>query len=171
MEFRKTVKADVPKVMEIINQAKNYLKGQGIDQWQKGYPNEELIYDDIEKGIGYVMVKDGEVIATTAISFEEESAYNKIQEGKWITEGEYSSIHRIAVANSQKGSGVMGEMVKCVQQMSLERGMHSIKIDTHEENLSMQKAMENSGFKYCGVIYLEGGPEDGDKRVAYEKVF
>ena len=85
MEFRKTVKADVPKVMEIINQAKDYLKGKGIDQWQKGYPNEELINDDIEKGIGYVMVKDGEVIATTAISFEEESAYNKIQEGKWIT--------------------------------------------------------------------------------------
>ena len=26
MEFRKTVKADVPKVMEIINQAKDYLK-------------------------------------------------------------------------------------------------------------------------------------------------
>ena len=39
--------------LEIIDQAKAFLKEQGIDQWQKGYPDAECIRRDIagEKGL------------------------------------------------------------------------------------------------------------------------
>ncbi|MDU2111026.1 MAG: hypothetical protein E7E92_00735, partial [Clostridiales bacterium] len=43
MEFRKSTKSDVTKIMEIVKQAQEYFKSQGIDQWQNGYPNEEVI--------------------------------------------------------------------------------------------------------------------------------
>lgn len=48
MNFRLAEKSDLDKIMEIIEEAKDYLKTLGIDQWQNGYPNEEKILSDIE---------------------------------------------------------------------------------------------------------------------------
>lgn len=39
MKFRKAAEKDINAIMNIINQAQNYFKEQGIDQWQNGYPN------------------------------------------------------------------------------------------------------------------------------------
>ena len=72
MEFRKSTKNDVTKIMNIVKQAQNYFKEQGIDQWQNNYPNEEVINGDIENGDSYVMLKDDKVVATTVISFDKE---------------------------------------------------------------------------------------------------
>ena len=41
MELEFTTKNDLIEVIKIINQAKQYFKNEGIDQWQDGYPNEE----------------------------------------------------------------------------------------------------------------------------------
>jgi RimJ/RimL family protein N-acetyltransferase len=57
-------------------------------------------------------------------------------------------------------------MLEQIEEICLERGVHSIKVDTHEENLSMQKLLEKNGFAYCGVIYLE----DHSKRIGFEKI-
>ena len=54
MEFRKSTKSDVIKIMEIVKQAQEYFKSQGIDQWQNGYPNADIIIEDIISGQAYV---------------------------------------------------------------------------------------------------------------------
>ncbi|WP_455935229.1 hypothetical protein [Haemophilus sp.] len=54
MEFRKSVKSDIPEIMGIIKQAQDYFKEKNIDQWQNGYPNEEVINNDIENEESYV---------------------------------------------------------------------------------------------------------------------
>ena len=41
--------------MRLINQAKAYMKEQGIDQWQDGYPNEASIANDIAHDYSYVI--------------------------------------------------------------------------------------------------------------------
>lgn len=67
MEFRKAVETDLNAVMNIISQAQNYLKEQGIDQWQNGYPNRQTIINDIENGHSYVLLKDDIIVGTVAI--------------------------------------------------------------------------------------------------------
>ena len=49
MEFRKSVKSDIPEIMGIIKQAQDYFKEKNIDQWQNGYHNEEVKNNEIEK--------------------------------------------------------------------------------------------------------------------------
>ena len=97
MEFRIATISDINRIMDIIRQAQEYLRNKGVDQWQDNYPNLNIIRDDIEKRKGYVLEKDGQVVAIVAISFSDEKTYEKIYEGKWITENEYAVIHRIAV--------------------------------------------------------------------------
>ena len=69
MNFRKSEKSDVKSIMKIIKQAQEYLKSQGIDQWQNNYPNDDVINSDISKGESYVVEENGNIVATSVISF------------------------------------------------------------------------------------------------------
>ena len=51
MIFRKTEKKDIAGILEIIESAKERMKNMGLDQWQNGYPNENSIMEDVDKGI------------------------------------------------------------------------------------------------------------------------
>lgn len=165
MEFRRTNEKDINGVMGIINQSQQYFKEQGIDQWQNGYPNEEVIKNDILNEHSYVLLKDNKIVATAAISFDGEDTYNEIKDGHWLSNEDYVVIHRIAVDTNHKGLGLAGKIINETEKKCSERGIKSIKVDTHEDNKSMQKLLVKNGFEYCGVIYLE----DGAKRIAFEK--
>lgn len=166
MNFRKTENKDIPEIMRIIGQAREYMKAQKIDQWQDGYPNEAVFMEDIEKGYSYVMEEDGRVIGTIAILFDGEPTYEKIYEGAWKTENQpYAAIHRVAVDAECKGKGIAGVMIGEAEKMCRERNVCSMKNDTHRDNRSMQRMLEKKGFEYCGIIYLENGEE----RIAFEK--
>ncbi|WP_066870802.1 GNAT family N-acetyltransferase [Clostridium mediterraneense] len=166
MEFRKSIEADIDRIMIIIKQAQNYFKENNIDQWQNNYPNAETIRNDIKNNDSYVLIKDGEIVATTALSFDGDSNYDHIYDGSWLSNNKFAVIHRIAVDNKYKGLGLSSEIIKKAEKMCLEREVHSIKVDTHKDNLSMQKLLKKNNFKYCGVIYVS----DGTARVAFEKL-
>lgn len=166
MKFRKSVKSDIKDIMDIISEAQEYFKMNGIDQWQNNYPNKEVISNDIDNGESYVFLKDDKIAATTVISFRGEKTYDSITDGQWITNEKFAVIHRIAVHNDYKGLGISKEIIKTAEELSIENDIHSIKADTHKENIPMQNLLKKSGFKYCGIIYLE----DGAERVAFEKV-
>ncbi len=164
MTIRKATYEDINRIMEIINDAKEYLKGQGLDQWQDGYPNEEVFKSDIDNNESFVIV-DEDIIGCMALSFRGESTYDVI-DGAWLTDGEFGVIHRIAIDKDYKGKRVANELLAFSEKVAKEKGIYSIKIDTHLENMSMQKWTLNNGFTKCGIIYLE----DGALRFAYEKV-
>lgn len=166
MEFRRTGFEDIDTVLLIIGQAQNYLKEQGIDQWQNGYPDRDTIVDDIQKGYGYVLLKDDIVAGTVAVTFNGEKTYNSIYEGEWISDREYATIHRIAVDDQCKGSGLASRIIRYIEQMCRTRDVRSIRVDTHRKNRSMQRMLMKNGFQYCGIIYLE----DHSERIVFEKI-
>lgn len=166
MKFRKAVKSDINSIMNIIQGAQSYFKAQGINQWQNNYPNYETISSDIENGYGYVLLKNNMIIGTVAIVFDGEETYNSIYNGSWLSNGEYTTIHRIAVDTSHKGLGIASTILKNIEEMSLRRGIRSIRVDTHEKNISMLKFLEKNGFQHCGIIYLK----DKSQRIAFEKI-
>ncbi len=165
MEFRKSTTNDIKDIVFIIKQAQEYFKENNIDQWQNGYPNEQVIINDIKSEESYVLVESGRILGTSFLSFRGEKNYDKIYEGKWITNGSYGVIHRIAVLEKEKGRGLAGYIIKSMEHICKQKNIESLKIDTHKSNKSMQKLLEKNGFRYCGVIYLE----DGGERVAFEK--
>lgn len=166
MEFRKAMESDIDNIMKIIKQAQDYFNEEGIDQWQNNYPNPQVIRADIERGYGYVLLKEGKVVGTVSVSFDGEKTYEKIYEGQWISHFDYAVIHRLAIERNLKGRGLASIIIKNIEKMCLSKNIHSIRIDTHEDNKSMQRLIEKNGFKYCGIIHLM----DNSKRLAYEKI-
>ena len=165
MEFRKAVKTDVLDIMDIIRQAQAYFKELGIHQWQNNYPNVDTIRNDIDNKNGYVLLINDHIVAAVTVSFDGEKTYDSIYEGQWISNRQYAVIHRIAVDNNFKGLGLASEIIKNTEQLCLNKGVYSIKVDTHEDNRPMQKLLKKNDFQYCGIIYLK----DGSKRLAFEK--
>ncbi|WP_300347613.1 GNAT family N-acetyltransferase [Clostridium sp.] len=166
MRFRKSNYQDIKEIMILINQAKEYLKLKGVNQWQDGYPNEEVIKEDIAKGESYILISNDKIVGTSTICFSGENTYDNIFGGEWLTKNKYIVMHRVAVHDDFKGTGIFRKILCEASKLSTMNNINSIKIDTHEDNLSMQKALINNGFKRCGIIYLE----NGDKRIAFEKI-
>jgi hypothetical protein len=69
MKIRKSNRADIPSIMEIISHAQSLLRSGGVDQWQDGYPTAEIIAADIAKSESYLLEDNGVILATAVISF------------------------------------------------------------------------------------------------------
>lgn len=165
MKVRHSNKDDVEYIMMFIHQAQDYFKGQGIDQWQDGYPDDKRIYDDIDLGHSYVL-EDNNVLGTMYFALEDDPCYKKIYDGEWLTSDSYAVIHRIVIDHSLKGQNLASILLNYVIAECKNKNVSSIRIDTHEDNLSMQKFLNNNDFKLCGHIFLESGA----KRLAFEKL-
>lgn len=174
--FRHSTPDDMEEIMEITERARTFLRSQGLDQWQKGYPDRQTFLSDTATGLGYVLEEEGHIAAVCAVTFTEDASYGEIYGGQWLTQNRdgkapaYAAIHRMAVNASLRGRGYAGRLLEEVAALARESGMDSIRIDTHKGNLPMQRALEKSGFARCGTIFLKGGAEDGDPRIAFEKL-
>ena len=168
MIIRKSTKSDISDLMPIFDEARKTIAALGIDQWQNGYPSEGVILADIEKSQSYLCEIDGKICGTFAIIDDGEPTYNEIYDGEWLTANskDYIAIHRVAIAVSSRGSGLSGRIIGYATEFAKEKGRKSLRIDTHRGNAVMRRMLEKNGFSYCGIIYLE----NGDERVAYEKI-
>ncbi len=165
-KIEKTQLDELDKVMNIFSQAKAALKRMNVDQWQNGYPSKEVILSDIHNKISYVLKKDNDIVATAVIFSANEPTYNKIYDGVWLTNEEsYCVIHRIAVKDEYKGQNIASYIVSFAEESARKNNTASIRVDTHRDNLPMQRMLQKNGFIYCGIIYLA----DGKERFAFEK--
>ena len=165
----KAQEKDLSLIMEIINDAKLYLKNQNSLQWNlpDGYPRREDLLKDIKNESCYLYLENNEIIGTMSILFTPDENYFEIN-GKWLTNDTYASIHRIAIKNTHHHKKIGIKMLLEAEEIVKQNNIYSIKIDTHKINIPMTKTIEKSGYTYCGVITLKRSKED-NLRNAYEK--
>lgn len=163
-QIRKAEQADKGRIWEIIQQAITLRKEQGSRQWQDGYPNEDVVQSDIDKGYGHVVEADGKIIGYVAIIFDIEPAYNAI-DGKWLSDGEYVGIHRLAAAQDPHVKGVGTAIMQGVEEIAVLNGVYSIKVDTNFDNGGMLHVFDKLGYQYCGEVHFRGAA-----RRAFEKL-
>lgn len=151
--------ADLPRILEIYDIAKAYMRASGNpNQWNGAYPDPETLQEDIRKQQLYVYRKNGIIHGVFVLLLEEEPTYAYIENGSWRPETPYGTIHRLA------GDGeVKGLFAKCVA--FCEGKVQYLRADTHFDNHTMQHLLEKNGFERRGIIYLK----NGDPRIAYQK--
>lgn len=159
MEIRTARPEELDAIMDIYRQAKQYMRQSGnLTQWTDGYPDRALIAQDI--GLGFChTVWDGTALIGVFCFFhgrDVEPTYARI-DGAWLDGGPYGVVHRIASTGT--APGVLAACCNwCLRRCS------SLRIDTHRDNLPMQRALERYGFQLCGTIVIQ----DGSERLAYQ---
>lgn len=162
--FRKAKISEIPQIWIIIQDAIERRKNDGSNQWQDGYPNPEVLKNDITKEIGFVLTENDVLIGYCAILITDEPEYANI-EGKWLTNDDFVVFHRVAIAKEQLGKGFAKKMMTSIEKFAFENNIYSIKADTNFDNLAMISIFKKMDYIYCGEVYFRGSP-----RKAYEKV-
>lgn len=160
MVIRNATVKDVDRIMEIYAEAKQFMQSYGNkSQWSGVYPQRELVETDVTNGNCFVC-DDGGVIKGVFCMFDgPDVTYSKIYDGQWPNDRDYVAIHRIAI--SRRGEGIAE---KCYNFALEKRGV--LRIDTHKDNVPMQRSLKKNGFVQCGIIHLLSG----DERIAFCKI-
>ena len=166
VNYRLANLSDIDEVMVAVEDARALLKEEGNGQWQFGYPYREDFINDINNNRLFVVLTDNNIIASVFALCGYEEAYHHMYEGKWLTNYEYLVIHRVAVKEKYRGMGFGKKIFEAAIIETKKRGIHSLRIDTHEKNSLLIHLFKLYGFKYCGKAIL---PPDKD-RVMYEKI-
>ena len=66
--LRKAKNNELDKILQIINEGKQFLKQQGINQWQHGSPGCSDVENDIKQETSYVYELDGEIVGTAMLN-------------------------------------------------------------------------------------------------------
>lgn len=152
---------DLARIEEIYARARKFMAETGNpNQWFDNYPPHETIVEDIELQRNYVAVdENGRVQGVMAFIIGPDYTYEIIDDGEWLNDELYGTIHRIAA------SGEVKDIFEEMLAFGLTK-IKNIRIDTHHDNKVMQHKVLKNGFKYCGIIYTF----DKTPRLAYQLI-
>lgn len=158
MNVRNATETDLEEIMNIYEIAQDFMiKNGNPTQWGKNYPDKPLVISDIKDNKCKVIYDEIGIHGVFALFDNIDPTYINIENGTWLNDEPYLTIHRIA--SDGKVHGVFESASNFCKQIS-----NNIRIDTHHNNLIMQGLIEKNGFVKCGIIYVA----DGNARIAYQ---
>lgn len=158
LSIRDSDMTDLKQIMKIYEYAQNYMIRSGNPtQWGRSYPSAELIISDIRQGVGKVIYDENGIHGVFALFSGDEPTYEHIEEGHWLNDEPYITIHRLA------GDGQVRGLFHCAASYCKSRSKN-IRIDTHANNRTMRTLIARNGFVKCGIIHVK----DGTPRIAYQ---
>ena len=158
--IRLAKKEDIPHLLEIYAAARAFMRQNGNPtQWSSTYPSREDLAADIDAQQLYAVENpEGRIWACFVMADGPDATYDVIYDGAWTKDAPYGVLHRVAGDGTEKGL-----VKRCV---SYAAGQYAyLRIDTHENNLPMQRALSKEGFTCRGTIITI----DGTKRLAYDR--
>lgn len=168
--MRQAVQADIPAIMTIIEGAIEQLKQAGSPQWQDGYPNADVLAQDLVNESLHVLIVDGKIAGTVSLVVGVEPTYAVIDGAGWRKpDAPYATIHRIAISRDYAGLHLGKLFISNIISHAYAHGVHNLRIDTYKLNQAMQHVATGSGFDYRGVVYMDNGASGEHRdRLAYE---
>lgn len=158
MHIRKATEKDIEEIMKIYRIAQDFMIESGNpNQWGHFYPTREIINKDIDEEVCYLVCDDNDFHGVFALFDIDEPTYQVIEDGQWLNDEKYLTVHRIA--SDAKVHGIFACIIAYCKSKS-----DNIRIDTHQNNAVMQKLIEKQGFHKCGIIHVT----DGSPRIAYQ---
>lgn len=158
LHIKDAIALDFEKIMKIYEYAQDYMIRSGNPtQWGHFYPDPALIQSDICRNVCKVIYDETGIHGVFALFDGADPTYALIENGNWLNNAPYLTIHRLA------GDGQVHGLFRCAADYC-KAISQNIRIDTHADNQTMQKLIEKNGFTRCGIIHVK----DGTPRIAYQ---
>lgn len=164
-KLRKAKLEDLNEIFEITKEAIEYQIENGNNQWNKNYPNINILKKDIEKNNAYVIENNKKIIAYAVLEYEKIKNYENIIEGNIDNNEKYSSIHRLMVSKKYMNKNIATTLLEKLIRISIRDGYFINLIDTKKENKAMLKVIEKIKYVYIAKIVLD---EDNTERNVFE---
>ncbi|MCH5335220.1 MAG: GNAT family N-acetyltransferase [Alistipes sp.] len=157
--IRKAAESDADAILEVYEASRRYMRATGnLTQWSDGYPARADVMADIAAGNCYVGLVGEEIVMAFAFIIGDDATYRIIEQGSWLDDRPYGTIHRLGSTGRQGGM-----LAACVEFCFTK--IDNLRLDTHSDNRPMLEAVGRLGFERCGIIYCR----DGSPRIAFQK--
>ncbi|SFT51259.1 hypothetical protein SAMN02910301_1427 [Lachnospiraceae bacterium XBD2001] len=151
LQVRSAEKDDIEIINQIYETAREFMRATGNpNQWKNTNPTEEQVLGDIQQGRCKVIYNVSGIHGVFALCQGEDPTYEYIEGGRWLNNEPYVTIHRIASDQTTRG-------IFHVAMEECKKYADNIRIDTHKDNVVMQRTLKKYDFQHCGVIYLANG--------------
>lgn len=154
---------DLKTAVLIANKGREIMSSNSNPQWDKGYPQKDLLKFDIQLSRLYFVYDEinyDEILGMVVFQKEKDMEYEK--ETFWEDTYPYISIHRLVSLKKGVGQFVFNEAIALAK-----RENKSLRIDTHPKNIKMQRLIDYFGFVKKGSFHQEEFI-DGCDAIAYE---
>ena len=139
--IRLAVPEDFTSLMSIYAYARSFMQETGNpNQWGNHFPPEELIHNRIRDKQLFVLEENGTLHGAFAFIIGEDPTYLQIDDGSWLSDAPYGTIHQ--VASDGTIHGFFSQIVDyCWTQIP------HLRVDTHTDNQIMQHLIQKNGFE------------------------
>ena len=148
--------SDLPELLRVYGEARDFMAQSGNPkQWgPSGYPQKELLEEDIRKGRLFVLTRGERIAAAFVLAAGAEPTYRVIEAGEWRSDKPYLTIHRLGSRKDEHGCA--RAVLDFCKNEAHKKGL-DLRADTHEDNKPMLRILEKYGFAYCGMIHVADG--------------
>lgn len=146
--YRMATSADINEIQRFVDRAKAVMETQGIHQWDEIYPTKEDFAGDESKQELFVGEIDGKLAVCFTLNKFQDEEYFAVD---WENKGEnFIVIHRLCVNPEFQGMGIGSKTCRHIEEVALERGAASIKLDAFTENPISLAMYGKLGYKVKG---------------------
>jgi ribosomal protein S18 acetylase RimI-like enzyme len=160
LSFTSAEATDAPLLADILTDAgKHKLEHNDLSWGTEGYSLDEAT-ELINTSPTYFIRKDGEVVATVALQWDDESSWG-------VQPPVAAYIHRLAVKDGFHGQGLGEQIIDWANEQAVQNGRQFLRLDCDARNTSLCAYYENQGFVKVGTKQI---PEYNDYIAAlYER--
>ena len=165
MIIRKGQISDLSEIMQMYSSCIKGMIKNSIDQWDKSYPNEEIIASDLESETYYIAENKDGIIAGINIDQKQDKSYLNID---WQDKStSFLVVHRLAVKEELWNKKIGKKLMLFAEELIRERALTSIRLDTYSGNPKAILFYKKLGYKELGTIDLK---PNKNKYHCFEKI-
>jgi len=147
--------ADLPVVLGLIEDARNWLPTKDTDQWAKPYPDLDRkiarVQESIERGETWIVWEGATPVATVTIKTERDSVLWSDRTCVCNAAEPAVYVHRLITARKYSGLGLGSELIGWAGlRGSRSYGAKWVRVDVWTTNLLLHKYYMGIGFAGCG---------------------
>lgn len=155
--IRKATLTDIGPILKITLACANYMKQNGIYQWDEKYPNQLAFEKDVSRGELFVFEQSNDILGCVVISDHMDEEYQEIS---WLTPNLNNVyIHRLAINPDHQRKGFAQQLMTFAENLARENKKSSVRLDTFSQNKRNQRFYEQRGYQKLGDVYFPNQSE------------
>ncbi|MEC4052947.1 GNAT family N-acetyltransferase [Myroides odoratimimus] len=145
---------DLSQTLHVLEEVKQHMLSQGIDQWDESYPNKDIISNDIQKKQAYIYTENEQILAYMVLNEEYDVEYNDL---RWTSPTPFIVIHRLFVSPKAQGKGISSKMILFAEQYAKDNNYASIRFDAYTLNTTANAVYTKKGYQLVGTVQFRKG--------------
>jgi ribosomal protein S18 acetylase RimI-like enzyme len=151
--------ADIPRLLELREEAARWLAERGSDQWAQAWPDDGRMRQTIARSVeaGHTWCVEDEYDTVVATLTTDQRTFP----GLWTAVEEAEPawyVHRLIVSRSADCPGLGSQLLDWAGSRAAEAGARWIRVDVWTTNDDLQRYYQHEGFEHVRTVVRDDYP-------------